>query len=170
MRAAFDIDHAALWRRARRTPLQGRTLTTLAPEDELLLLAAQYGEDPSWSLGWACDFVGLIGAHPELDWSALLASARAQGLLPMLLVATELARTCFKAGIPETVVAAQRDTSDVQRVARRVVADWRTDRPAGTGWAGGHGWSRRFCATGAGGGRAIWRAPCSCPTRGISPA
>ena len=92
MRAAFDIDHAALWRRARRMPLQGRTMTALAPEDELLLMAAQYGEDPSWSLGWACDVAGFIGAHPELDWSALLARARAQGLLPMLLIATALAR------------------------------------------------------------------------------
>ncbi len=137
MRAAFDIDHAALWRRARREPLQGRTLATLAPEDELLLLAAHYGEDPSWSLGWACDFANLIGAHPDLDWSALVSRARAQGLLPMLLVATELAQTCFKTSIPETVAAAQRDMPIVGRVARRVVADWRADRPAG-----GAGWRR----------------------------
>ncbi|MGE3784748.1 MAG: nucleotidyltransferase family protein, partial [Alphaproteobacteria bacterium] len=131
MRAAFDIDHPALWRRARPTPLQGRTLTTLAPEDELLLLAAQYGEAPTWSLGWACDVAGFIGAHPELDWHALAARARAQGMLPMLLVATELARTCFNADIPEASEAARRDTPIVQRIARRIVADWRADRPSG---------------------------------------
>ena len=64
MRAAFDIDHAGLWRRARRTPLQGRTVTTLAPEDELLLLAAQYGEAPSWSLGWATRHRGFYRRAP----------------------------------------------------------------------------------------------------------
>ena len=136
MRAAFDIDHAALWRRARRTPLQDRTLTTLAPEDELLLLAAQYGEEPSWSLGWACDVAGFIGVHPELDWSALVARARAQGLLPMLLVATELARTCFNARIPEAVAAATARYAECStgRV-RRVLADWRADRQgAPAGW------------------------------------
>ncbi len=137
MRAAFDIDHAALWRRTRRTPLQDRSLITLAPEDELLLLAAQYGEDPSWSFGWACDVAGFVGAHPGLDWSELLARADAQGLLPMLLVATELAQTCFNAGIPETVAVAQRNRPIVDRVAQRVVADWRADRPAG-----GAGWRR----------------------------
>ena len=135
MRAALEIDHAGLWRRARRTALLDRTVTTLAPEDELLFLAAQYGEAPSWSLGWASEVAGYIGAHPELEWGALLACARVQGLLPMLLVATELARTCFNAGIPETVAAAQRDMPQVQRVARRVMADWLADRPAGPeGW------------------------------------
>src|SRR6185437_6138510 len=129
------IDHAGVWRRARRTPLLNRLVTTLAPEDELLFLAAQYGETPSWSLCWASDVAGYIGAHPELDWGALLAHARAQGVLPMLLVATELARTCFRAGIPETLAAARRDMPQVQQVARRVSADWLADRPAGPeGW------------------------------------
>ena len=156
MRAGFDIDHEALWRRARRKPVQGRTLTTLASEDEVLLLATQYGNDPSWSLGWACDFVGLIGAHPQLDWGALLVSARAQGLLPMLLAAAELARTCFNVRIPETVAAATRDAPIARRVARRVVADWRADRPANP--AGWRTWVEPALLRDGGGRRARWLA------------
>ena len=135
MRAAFDIDHAALWRRARIMPLQDRSITALAPEDELLLLAAQYGEEPSWSLGWAGDVACFIGAHPELDWGALVARARAQGLLPMLRVAAALAHACFNAAIPEAVAAAQRGSPIVERLARRIVEDWRGNRAAGpAGW------------------------------------
>jgi predicted O-linked N-acetylglucosamine transferase (SPINDLY family) len=137
MRAAFDIDHAGLWRRARRTQLQGRCITTLAPEDELLLMAAQYGEAPSWRLGWASEIAGFIGVHNELDWDALIERARAQGVLPMMLVATELARAWFGAGIPEKLAMAQRDMPRVERVTRRVVADWRADNPvAPSGWRG----------------------------------
>src|ERR1700719_1313741 len=42
---ALDIDYAGLWRRARRTALSGRTMTTLSAEDELLVLAIDSGKD-----------------------------------------------------------------------------------------------------------------------------
>jgi hypothetical protein len=65
---ALDIDYAGLWRRARRTALSGRTMTTLSAEDELLVLAIDSGKDRWQRVEAASGVSAFIGSHPNLDW------------------------------------------------------------------------------------------------------
>src|SRR3954453_20144544 len=101
LKMALDIDYDGLWRRARRISLNGHTLLTLAPEDDLLLLAIHGGKEMWWKLKWACDFAAFVGSHSDLDWTALCRRARSQGCLRMLLLAASLGRKYFNAAVPD---------------------------------------------------------------------
>ena len=127
---ALDIDYPALWRRATHIDLLGRTILTLAPEDELLILAVQGGKDLWWNVKWACDVAALIAAHPNLNGSELLERARGQGCERMLLLATALARQCFGSAVPAVVVATERADASIKSTAGRIVAHWQT-KPTG---------------------------------------
>jgi hypothetical protein len=67
-------------------------MMTLAPEDDLLILAIHGGKEMWWRLNWACDIAAFNESHPKLDWIAILERARAQGCLRMVLLAMSLAR------------------------------------------------------------------------------
>jgi hypothetical protein len=95
MNMALDIDYAGLWRRARRTALSGRSMTTLSAEDDLLVLAIEDGKDLWRRVDAACGVAAFIGSHPNLDWDAILDRASTQGCLRMVLVAAALARIYF---------------------------------------------------------------------------
>lgn len=132
MKFAIDIDYPALWRRARRVELYGRTLLLLAPEDDFLVLAVHGGKEVWWNMKWACDVAAFIVAHPSLDWDTLLARAREQGCLRMVLLATALARRYFDAAVPEAVIAAERDDPRIEFLVGRIASGpWRTDEPGG---------------------------------------
>ena len=47
---AFDVDYAGLWRRVQRSHLGDRSMRTLAPEDNLLVLAILGAQEMWWSL------------------------------------------------------------------------------------------------------------------------
>lgn len=120
LKLAFDIDYAALWRRAQRLELKGRSLLVLAPEDDLIALAVHGGKEVWWSLKWVCDIAAFITAHSSLDWTALLARAREQGCQRAVLLATALARRYFDTVVPETVVAAETADSGVEYLVGRI--------------------------------------------------
>jgi hypothetical protein len=81
----LDLDH--LWSAARRVQLDGMTILTPSPEDLLLILVV-HGAKHFWArLAWLVDVAAAIEAHPEMDWSALLARARERGAARMLAVA-----------------------------------------------------------------------------------
>ncbi|MEO9189161.1 MAG: nucleotidyltransferase family protein [Acetobacteraceae bacterium] len=127
LKMALDIDHAALWRRAQRTDVNGRSFLTLAPEDNFLLLAIHGGKEMWWNLKWACDIVAFIGSHPNLDWLAVTERARAQGCLRIVLLATSLAREYFNATIPDTIIAAGRADPIIEPMVRRIAEQWQVD-------------------------------------------
>jgi predicted O-linked N-acetylglucosamine transferase (SPINDLY family) len=127
---AFDIDYAGLWRRARRSALSGRTMTTLSADDDFLVLAIDNGKDLWQRVEGACGVAAFIGSHPNLDWSAILDRARAQGCLRTVLLATSLARIYFGAVVPVAVTAAERDDPRIERIVRRVLAHWLVQEPA----------------------------------------
>ena len=120
LKLAFDIDYPALWHRAQRTELNGRSLLLLAPEDDLIALAVHGGKEVWWNIKWVCDIAAFIASHPSLDWTALLARARRQGCLRMVLLATALARRYFDAAVPDPVIAAERADSGVEFLVRRI--------------------------------------------------
>jgi hypothetical protein len=132
---ALDMDLGGLWRRSRETVLNGRSIRTLAPEDEVVLLAVHAGSRAWRRMTWACDAAGLLETHQQLDWAAAIERARAQGCLRMLLLATSLARTCFDAGQADTILAAERADPAIQPMAARIWANWQTDAPVEPGIA-----------------------------------
>ena len=131
IKMALDIDYAGLWRRAQRTTLNDRTMLTLAPEDDLLMLAIHGGKEMWWNIKWACDVAAFIGSHPNLDWVAILERARAQGCLRMVLLAISLAREYFNAAVPDAVTAAERADPIIEPMIGRIMAQWQADEPAG---------------------------------------
>ena len=137
MAMALDIDYAGLWRRAQRTALNGRTMLTLAPEDNLLALAILGGKGIWRNLKWVCDVAAFIGSHSKLDWMAITRRARAQGCLRMVLLATSLARKCFGAAIPDEMAAAESADPMIEPMIERIAARWQADEPMGSSsaWA-----------------------------------
>ena len=128
---ALDIDYKGLWRRAQCTTFNGRTMMTLAPEDNILILAIHGGNELWRRMGRACDVAHFIGSHPNLDWVAILERARTQGCLRAVLLAAALARRYFGAAVPDAVTAAERDNRMIEPMVQRVMARWLAEEPAG---------------------------------------
>ena len=131
LKFAIDIDYSALWRRAQRVELNGRRLLLLAPEDDLIALAVHGGKEVWWNVKWVCDIAAFIAANPSLDWRALLARARDQGCLRMVLLATGLARRYFGADVPEMVIAAERAVPRIESLIGRACRQWQAARVMG---------------------------------------
>jgi protein O-GlcNAc transferase len=129
MNMALDIDSAGLWRRARRTLLSGRTMTTLSGEDDLLVQAIDGGRDLWRRVDGPCGLAAFIGSHPNLDWAAILDRARAQGCLRLVLLAAALARIYFGAAVPDAVITAERNDPKLEPIVQRVVAHWLVKEP-----------------------------------------
>ena len=129
MNIVLDIDYPSLWRRAQRTTLNGRSMMTLAPEDDVIVLAIHGGKALWWDVKSACDFAVFIGSHSSLDWPTIVERAREQGCLRMLLLATSLAREYFNAAIPDAIVAAERADATIEPAVDRIVAHWQADEP-----------------------------------------
>jgi protein O-GlcNAc transferase len=124
LRMALDIDHTALFHRARRQVVDGHSFLMLGAEDTLLVLAIHGGKEMWWNLKWACDFAAWLEAHPKLDWNATAARARAQGCLRMLLLATSLGRRYFHAAVPHEIVTAERADRIIEPMVGRILAGW----------------------------------------------
>lgn len=127
IKMALDIDYPGLWRRAQRTSLNGRTMLVLAPEDDFIALAVHGGKEIWSKIKWACDIAVFVGSHPELDWTAVVERARAQGCLRMVLLATSLARNCFNAALPEAITAAERADPIIEPMVARIMARWHAE-------------------------------------------
>jgi protein O-GlcNAc transferase len=128
---ALDIDYAGIWNRARPATFGGRTLLTLAPEDELIALAIHGGKEMWWSAKWACDVALFVRSRPTLDWDMVAERARGQGCLRMVLLATLLARSFFDSAAPDMIARAERSEPILVRMMQRVLASWLADEALG---------------------------------------
>ena len=131
LKMALDIDYDGLWRRARRESIFGRTMLTLSPEDTFVVLAIHGGKELWWDIKWACDVADFLASHPQLDWSAIVQRARAQGCYRMLLVATSLARSYLGAKVPASIAAAEAHDPIVEQIVGRILARWEMEDPGG---------------------------------------
>ena len=119
---AFHLDLDRFWSRARPIELDGLTVLTPSPEDLLLILVV-HGAKHFWArLAWLVDVAAVIEAHPEMDWTALLARAREGGAMRMLAVALTVVTDLLGVVVPPRVseeIAADPSTAPLaERVTR----------------------------------------------------
>ncbi len=97
---AIRIDYDKIWQLSIRKSFNGRTILSLAPEDELIVLCV-HGSKEKWSkLKWVADVAEFVRSHPALDWSGLFSRAEAQGIARMLRLGLSLAKQLLDAPIP----------------------------------------------------------------------
>ncbi len=129
---AFDIDYEGIWLRAQKETINGRRLTTLAPEDNLLMLAIHGGKEMWRHLNEVCDFAAFIGKNPQLEWNVIVARARAQGCLRMVLLATSLVRIYLNMNIPDAVNAIALADPTIELMHRNILVSWLSNEPSGS--------------------------------------
>jgi len=101
----FRNDPKALWQRRVAIDVSGQRMSSLAPEDNLLLLC-MHGAKHCWSrLAWVCDVAELITSHSNLDWVALVSRAKVFGAERMLYLGLYLAADLLGAQLPAEVHA-----------------------------------------------------------------
>lgn len=104
IRFFFRVNPAQLWERRTHVELSGARISSLSPEDTLLLLC-MHGAKHCWSrLGWICDIAELLGST-TIDWDALGARAKRYGAERMLYLGLFLACDFLGAILPRDVYA-----------------------------------------------------------------
>jgi len=117
---AFPLDADEVWSRLERVSLGGRTVLTLGVEDLALFLCA-HGAKHLWErLSWVCDIAALLARRPDLDWDAVLTSARQRGAERMVLLALHLADDLLGAPVPEAAHERLRGDPAVRALGERV--------------------------------------------------
>jgi Uncharacterised nucleotidyltransferase len=100
---ACPVDLAGLWARQEPLALAGRTVSSLAAEDLLLVLCIHASKHVWARLQWIGDVAELVRARPGLDWNRVRDHARRSGTLRMLRLGLRLARDLLGAGLPEAI-------------------------------------------------------------------
>jgi hypothetical protein len=114
-------DDNALWSRAQRIELRGRSLSTLAIEDLVLFLCV-HGAKHGWPLlSWICDLAGLLHRNSAIDWQAMLVRADSVHAHRSLMLGLRLAHDLMDAPIPPGLIASLTDDPIVARLTRRVL-------------------------------------------------
>jgi GR25 family glycosyltransferase involved in LPS biosynthesis len=121
---AMDPDYTGLWARAQLSTVNQRRITVMTPEDFFQGLALD-GATHMWrDVESICDVAMATESRPDLDWTALLEQARAQGCLKSLLLAAALARQLFDANVPAAVASAAERTPSIKFSIGRIAARW----------------------------------------------
>lgn len=119
-RYPFDISYPELWARAGRFRLEGRELSVLDPEDDLLVLCMAAGKGCWKRYQMVTDIVQSIHINPELDWQRFFERARAAGAGRIVLLSAMLAAELGGASVPEQVLERGRSSAAVRKLASRV--------------------------------------------------
>jgi protein O-GlcNAc transferase len=124
---AIDLDCDGLRRRAICQTFQGRTVTTLSAEDNLIGLSILAANELWFRASRACDVAAFIVSHPGLDWTTIVKRARSQGVLRRLLLTVTLAHYHFGAPLSYPIVTAEQADGKLARLRRQVVKRWQVD-------------------------------------------
>lgn len=123
-RTILRFERMRFWERLRPVNIAGKTVTGLAAEDALLLLA-MHGLVHYWSsLNWVMDIGQLIRAHPNtFDWTLVLRQAERLGVVRVLFIALNLARDLTALDLPAEVAARIEQDALARALAERFRAD-----------------------------------------------
>lgn len=115
-----SFSDAAMWAHCQPLVIGSVTMRTMAPAD-MLLSSCVHGTRHGWyCLKWICDIAEFVRVYPDLDWHALLATARAQGNTRVLLLALYLAYDLLGAAVPPDVLAQAREDRVIPALATGV--------------------------------------------------
>jgi len=117
----MPLDFEELWDRTARTKLIGAEVPDLSPEDNVLFLCYHGGKHLFGRLTWVCDVAATIGAHPNLDWDALLGKATQMGARRLLLLGLCLAQDLLESELPIRLRQLIRSQSTLESLAARVM-------------------------------------------------
>ena len=117
---SFPLDPEYFWGRLERISLGNKTVTTLSPEDMLLILCV-HGAKHLWvRLAWICDVSELIRVHRDMVWEQIVVQARALGSERLLLLGLRLASDLLGATLPEEVLRRVRANQAVKAIAEQI--------------------------------------------------
>jgi hypothetical protein len=89
--------------RLQETSLGGKMISTLSPEDTLLILTI-HGSKHWWSrLNWLADIAALIHVYPNLDWDWLIEQTARWKVRRLVLLGLHLAHDLLGASLPDTI-------------------------------------------------------------------
>jgi hypothetical protein len=136
---SFPFDFEAVWERREAAALD---ITSLSPEDLLLILCV-HGTKHRWEqLKWICDVAELVSAYRQrIDWYRLSRQAQDLGGERMLLLGLFLAYKLLSAGIPEHQLRRIDEERELTCLAARIkekffgqISDRLRDEPAFFYW------------------------------------
>ncbi len=117
---SFSLDLERLRKRLIRIPLGGDIVSTLSPEDTLLILCA-HGSKHLWErLGWICDVAELVRVRQNMRWEQVMVQASELGGQRMLLLGLFLASNLLGAALPEEILHRIRADPTVEALAKRI--------------------------------------------------
>ena len=108
-----------LWGRAQPTLVENTWLESLAPEDNVLVLALSAAKDLFNRLIRLNDLAGFIQRHPDLDWPLISERANATGISRMLEVSLCLISDLWHIPLPQAVADLSADGQSVQALTRQ---------------------------------------------------
>jgi Uncharacterised nucleotidyltransferase len=115
-----SLDAERLWARLERISLGGATISTLSPED-LLLILCEHGAKHAWDrVSWIGDIPELICRERPLDWPWILEQARTLGSRRMLFLGLFLASDVLGAPLPEAILPRVQADRVVKSLATQV--------------------------------------------------
>ncbi|GIV76714.1 MAG: hypothetical protein KatS3mg050_1108 [Litorilinea sp.] len=121
-RYVFPASPQFLWEDLDAVSLGNEVLLTFSPENLLWFLCV-HGAKHRWQrLSWICDLAHLLEARPDLDWSKLMARARALGTQRRLCLGIFLAHSLFQVPLPRPVEHQMGSRADLGSLARPVMA------------------------------------------------
>jgi hypothetical protein len=100
VRAAFDMDTAAMLQRTRRVTIGDQQISVLDPADELLAAATHACYDGAYRLGWFVDIARLLGSADFDPAELRLRAAQTRTALPVQVIIDRTQRALGVAGPP----------------------------------------------------------------------
>lgn len=125
------IHESDLWARAVPTPLlRGASVTTLHPQDQLLVMAVHAAKSCWEYLKWIGDFAAWLHVYTDWDWATTLHAATRLGCRRILLTSFALTHHLLDTPLPPALRAAIEDDPQVTVLAQCVAAYlWQTPSP-----------------------------------------
>jgi hypothetical protein len=111
---------AHLTPRLTETRLGGKVVSTLSPEDAMLILTI-HGSKHWWSrLNWLSDIAALIHVHPDLDWDWLMEQANYWKIRRLVFLGLHLADTVLEIKLPDPVKQQIQTEPQIEKLSRQV--------------------------------------------------
>ena len=130
------LDTDQLWDRLEPIAINRREVTTLSPEDLLLILCV-HGFTHFWErLAWICDVASLIESRKDLEWELVLQNANRLGVRRILMLGLFIAADLLEATIPTKIWQIAKADVTVKRIAAQVREQLFAEQSASPGFLG----------------------------------